>query len=103
MSEALSAGMPASPSTESLAGPLGVYRRRQPEETVLYQSIQENYRSFLAVCEEQDRVLPAFVRREFEKYLACGRLEEGFARIRCGDCGYDRLCAFSCKRRGFCP
>ena len=52
--------------------------------------------------------MPAFVRREFEKYLECGQLCHGFARVRCGDCGYDRLCAFSCKHRrcapgGFCP
>jgi hypothetical protein len=24
-------------------------------------------------------------------------------RLRCGDCGHDKLVAFSCKRRGFCP
>ena len=23
--------------------------------------------------------------------------------LRCGDCGHDKLVAFSCKRRGFCP
>ena len=103
MSEALSAGMPPPPSTEPLAGPLGVYRRRRPEETVLYQCVQENYRSFLAVCEEQDRVLPAFVKREFEKYLECGILAHGFARVHCGDCGHDRLVGFSCKTRSWCP
>jgi hypothetical protein len=27
----------------------------------------------------------------------------GFARFRCGACGLDRLVAFSCKGRGFCP
>jgi len=27
----------------------------------------------------------------------------GFLRLRCGDCGHDKLVAFSCKRRGFCP
>jgi hypothetical protein len=26
-----------------------------------------------------------------------------FLRLRCGDCGHDKLVAFSCKRRGFCP
>ena len=25
------------------------------------------------------------------------------ARLRCGDCGHEKLVAFSCKRRGFCP
>ncbi|MBN8507362.1 MAG: transposase [Burkholderiales bacterium] len=27
----------------------------------------------------------------------------GFLRLRCAECGHDRLLAFSCKRRGFCP
>ena len=27
----------------------------------------------------------------------------GFPRVRCGECGHDKLLAFSCKRRGFCP
>ena len=27
----------------------------------------------------------------------------GFARVRCGECGHEYLLAFSCKRRHFCP
>ena len=27
----------------------------------------------------------------------------GFLRLRCGDCGHDKLVANSRKRRGFCP
>ena len=30
-------------------------------------------------------------------------LAHGFLRLRCGDCGHDKLVAFSCKWRGFCP
>lgn len=41
--------------------------------------------------------------REFDKFLACGLLERGFVRVRCGDCATERLVAFSCKTRGFCP
>jgi ribosomal protein S27E len=43
------------------------------------------------------------VRREFEDYLKCGRLEHGFLRVRCTGCHSEKLVAFSCKRRGFCP
>src|SRR4029453_15393643 len=32
-----------------------------------------------------------------------GILAQGFLRLRCGECGHDKLLAFSCKRRGFCP
>jgi ribosomal protein S27E len=38
-----------------------------------------------------------------EKYLDCGNPMCGFARIRCPDCGEERLLLFSCKTRGFCP
>lgn len=86
-----------------LPGLVGEYRRRRPEQTVLYRVIQENYQTFASLCEEEDQPLPAFIRREFEKYLACGMLSEGFSRVHCGSCGYDRLVGFSCKRRGWCP
>jgi ribosomal protein S27E len=31
------------------------------------------------------------------------RLEHGFLRVRCEVCHQERLVAFRCKRRGFCP
>jgi hypothetical protein len=47
--------------------------------------------------------LPDFVEREFREFLSCGVLARGFARVRCGDCAFERLVPFSCKGRGFCP
>jgi DNA-directed RNA polymerase subunit RPC12/RpoP len=38
-----------------------------------------------------------------DSFLRCGFLEHGFARIHCPGCGHERLVAFSCKGRGFCP
>ena len=52
--------------------------------------------ALLRVC------LPAR-RSEFDAFLECGILAHGFLRLRCGDCSHDKLVAFSCKRRGFCP
>ena len=52
---------------------------------------------------QQGKSLPDHVHREFEAYLKCGRLEHGFLRFRCDKCHFERLVAFSCKRRGFCP
>ncbi len=43
------------------------------------------------------------VKDTVEKYLDCGNPKCGFARIRCPDCGAERLVMFSCKTRGFCP
>jgi hypothetical protein len=41
--------------------------------------------------------------REVQEYLRCGRLEYGLLHCQCQCCGHDEVCAFSCKRRGFCP
>jgi len=81
------------------------YQRRQPEHTVLYRTIQAHLPTFLAqTAGDADRSgLPAFVRREFEGYLRCGRLEHGLLRVRCERCGDCTVVAFSCKGRGFCP
>jgi hypothetical protein len=37
------------------------------------------------------------------KFLECGDLARGFARIRCDHCEHEYLLAFSCKSRSFCP
>ncbi len=47
--------------------------------------------------------LPKFVVKEVDEYLRCGLLDYGFIRAVCQSCGLDRLVAFSCKGRGFCP
>ena len=44
-----------------------------------------------------------FVKDECEAFLECGILAYGFLRVRCADCAHEKLVAFSCKRRGFCP
>lgn len=79
------------------------YRRRQPENTLFYQIIKKHYSSFKSHLEEQGTILPCHVQREFEDFSKCGLLTYGFLRVRCQDCHHERLIAFSCKRRGFCP
>jgi len=39
--------------------------------------------------------LPQFVKDEFDAFLECGILAQGFLRVRCGDCGHDKPVAFS--------
>lgn len=38
-----------------------------------------------------------------QKFLGCGDLQRGFARIRCDHCEREYLLTFSCKSRWFCP
>jgi len=80
----------------------GIYRPRRPEETVLYQAVAANYRTFQALTEIEGKKLPQHITKEFESFLRCGILAYGFLRLRCEDCHHERLLAFSCKKRGFC-
>jgi ribosomal protein S27E len=78
-------------------------KRHRPETTLLYQLVERYYPDFKETLSEQGKHLPTFVEREFDDFLRCGRLEHGFLRVDCGDCKHQKLVAFSCKRRGFCP
>ena len=53
------------------------YARHRPEDTTLYQTIEQHARAFFDTIGEQGASLPAFVRDEFDAYLDCGRLERG--------------------------
>jgi len=82
------------------------YSRRQPETTVLYAIVRDHLPALLDRARERSEHgfgYPRFVAREFEKFLACGLLCHGFVRVRCDSCAEERLVAFSCKARGFCP
>jgi hypothetical protein len=83
--------------------PLGSYRRREPEHSVLHQVLRGELESFLARQHDRGRPVPRFVERELRGFLECGILAHGFVRVHCDACGKDRLVAFSCKGRGFCP
>jgi len=91
-----------------LHGPSGrgeepAYARRRPEESVLYGVVQKELETFLARAQARERLVPRFVERELRGFLRCGILAHGFVRVRCDGCGLDRVVAFSCKGRGFCP
>ena len=70
---------------------------------MLHQVVREHLESFLAELAQEGHYLPKHVEQEFRRYVPCGILSEGFARIACRDCGDELLVAFSCKGRAFCP
>ena len=79
------------------------YQGHQPK-TLLYKLIQENLLDFYHQLEkEQEKEFPLFVKKEFKEFLKCGLLSYGFLRLLCQSCKQEKLLAFSCKRRGFCP
>ena len=57
----------------------GRYQRHRTEQTLLYRIVEEYYPAFAGHLAEQGRELPAYMRREFEDYLKCDRLEHGFS------------------------
>ncbi len=93
------------PATAACASPRSaVYRRRRPERTLLYRTVQTHLATWLALHDDgTGETAPAVTEREFRRYLECGILAHGFARARCADCGHDFLVAYSCKCRGVCP
>ena len=91
------AGMTAQPLSCS------VYTRRRPELTPCYRIVKDHLETFVATREAENRPLPGYVIKEFDAYLKCGLLAYGFLRLKCSDCGDEKITAFSCKKRGFCP
>ena len=77
----------------------GIYRPRHPRASPLYQCVTRHYEEletgghFTRPVEEQ----------VLTRFLDCGDLQQGFARVYCDNCGHDYLLAFSCKSRYFCP
>ncbi len=60
---------------------------------VLYEAVRENLATLLAEASEVWRDLPLYVERDFARYLECGVLAHGFARVRCESCKDELLVA----------
>ena len=81
------------------AAPSGIrcYQRRRPEHTLWYRTVQAHFETWLTLASESDETAPpAYVEQAFRRYLECGILSCGFARVHCDECGHDFLVAFSC-------
>jgi hypothetical protein len=57
------------------------YRRRQPERTLLYRTVQDHLATWLELTRHSasGTSVPAHVERESRRYLECGILAHGFA------------------------
>lgn len=79
------------------------YQRSRPELTPCYRIRQEKLDTFLADRQAKGQPIPDYVVEEFKAYLKCGILSHGFLRLKCDSCQEEKIVAFSCKKRGFCP
>ncbi|MGH8196279.1 MAG: transposase zinc-binding domain-containing protein [Woeseiaceae bacterium] len=77
----------------------GVYHPRNPRASPLYQCVRRHG----AELDAASLVLRPVEAEVLERFLACGDLHHGFARLYCDQCGRDHLLAYSCKTRYFCP
>ncbi|MBM4314058.1 MAG: hypothetical protein FJ122_09090 [Deltaproteobacteria bacterium] len=89
-----------------MAVPAAGYLPRYPP-TDYYRCVEDYFETFVGRYDEHFSRQYGFWRPYIEKvifrYLDCGDLNNGFARVECKDCGHEYLLAFSCKRRHFCP
>ena len=81
------------------------YRPRHPERTPFYQCLEDYWDEF-------QESYPYFYEAEYgpwrpvlektvQRFLECGLLRHGFARLKCEGCPHQALLAFSCKTRYF--
>jgi hypothetical protein len=77
----------------------GIYRPRNPRASPLYQCLRR-HGDELDAAGLSHRPVETQV---LERFIACGDLHHGFARVYCDQCGHDYLLAYSCKTRYFCP
>jgi len=83
------------------------YTPRRPEASPLYRVLVDHFAALERVHEERFEPthgpLRTAARTAVGRFLDCGLLEHGFARVRCASCHAEFLVAFRCKGRHFCP
>lgn len=85
----------------------GIYHPRNPQSSPFYQCIADHYEEFERIYDEHYGREYGFwrpvIEEAIQKFLECGDLAHGFARVRCDNCGHSYFLSFSCKGRYFCP
>jgi len=83
------------------------YRPRDHEASPFFKVVRDYFDEFERVYPERYQKTYGYwrpvIRSAIDKFLKCGDLKEGFARVRCPDCGKELFLAFSCRQRGACP
>ena len=84
-----------------------IYRPRRPRASPLWQIVHHARDDFLAHYEARHRRIHGPLSSDsvdvVDQFYRCGDLAAGFTRLQCPDCGHEKLLAFTCKTRHFCP
>lgn len=66
-----------------------VYRPRKPQDSQYYRCVQDHFEEFEQIYDDrfakQYGFFRSYVKRVIYRYLDCGILHNGFARVRCKD------------------
>jgi len=85
---------------------LSVYQPRDRKASPLWQIFNRCYQAFEDVYDEKLEKRFGFFRavigESVRAFLKCGDMKQGFARIRCPNCGNEQILSFSCKKRCIC-
>ena len=83
------------------------YQPRDHEASPFFKVVRDNFEKFEEVYTERYQERYGYwrpvIRTSVDKFLKCGDLKEGFARVRCPDCKEEFFVAFSCRQRACCP
>ena len=84
-----------------------VYRPRRPRQSPLYRLVERYFPEFERTYDHRYQDRDGFWRpvigEVVRKYLRCGDLHFGFARVRCTACRHEMFVPFSCRQRCLCP
>ena len=74
-----------------------LYRPRRPRDSQYYQCVEDHFERFEQVYgsrfEKRYGFFRPYVKQVIYRYLDCGILHNGFARVKCGECGHEFLLA----------
>lgn len=91
----------------ALNSDIRVYEQRNPKQSHFYKCVEDHFESLENIWDDCYQKLYGYFRphvmKVIYKYLDCGDIHNGFARVKCCDCKHEYLVAFSCKGRHFCP
>lgn len=100
-----SARQPTSPGKKF--GQRKFYRPRDHAASPFFKIVRSHFDNFEQEYPEKYQERYGYwrpvIRNSIDKFIKCGDLKEGFARVRCPDCKEEFFVAFSCRQRSCCP
>ncbi len=84
-----------------------IYHHRDPENSPFFKVVSRYFpafeQSYVQKYEAKYGFWRPVIHTSVEKFLKCGDLKQGFARVKCNDCGHEMFVPFSCHQRCSCP